>query len=564
MINQIIDLRKEDWISYEYGDVIIRYLKKSVFYNCKKELLFQEIVDNLSSLDALFENVNGTYSIVIETEVGCTIISDRLRTFPLYYYVKNKTFFLSDYADHFLSKSYRLSNDAMFEFACVGYISGNETLIEGVKQTVSSEILVFNKQLGLIESKRYFRFNYNKEKIKNITEAKIQLRAILDTAFQNLISFANGKQIVIPLSGGWDSRVVASMLRNLGYLNVICFTYGDKDDQEVKISKDVAKSLNFKWAFVEYNKNKWKEWDLQHIDDSFYLKLGGIYSIPCFQDGPALSELRKKNIIENDSIIVPGHSLDFLAGSHLPINFSSLTKFDGFNEILKKHFYFYPYFKLNRLRKILLKKNSFKSQELLDNIQFFEKWDFEERQCKYIVNSCRLYDYLGYSWAIPLWDKNLINLFLSVGIKHRTHQRFYHEAVIENVFTEESKVLNQIKLDNGVTPVEVIKSKTEPQGSKKSFKTIIIKFLYYFDVIEFFRKLTNKNQEPHFMGFHNWFSYNPKKQKLSDLKPEISKDVISQLGLQRFLKYKVSNLDSLSILCLQQLSIYYNRLTKNS
>ena len=45
---------------------------------------------------------------------------------------------------------------------------------------------------------------------------------------KKLSKSCEGKQIAIPLSGGYDSRLIASGLHKIGFKNVICFSYGLK------------------------------------------------------------------------------------------------------------------------------------------------------------------------------------------------------------------------------------------------------------------------------------------------------------------------------------------------
>ena len=68
---------------------------------------------------------------------------------------------------------------------------------------------------------------------------------------QKIIDSADGRVIVVPLSGGYDSRLVASGFAYLGYKNVKCFSYGQKNNFESLISKKVAKKLGYDWKFIK-------------------------------------------------------------------------------------------------------------------------------------------------------------------------------------------------------------------------------------------------------------------------------------------------------------------------
>jgi len=85
-----------------------------------------------------------------------------------------------------------------------------------------------------------------------------RLDSIYKNVFSRLIESVQGRTIVIPLSGGYDSRSSAAILKKLGYGNVICFTYGRPESFEVQTSEKVAKDLGYKWCFINYAyKNEW-------------------------------------------------------------------------------------------------------------------------------------------------------------------------------------------------------------------------------------------------------------------------------------------------------------------
>ena len=63
-------------------------------------------------------------------------------------------------------------------------------------------------------------------------------------------------------------------------------------------------------------------------------------------------------------------------------------------------------------------------------IEIFEKFDFEERQAKYINNAIRTYDYQGSHWYLLFWDKNSILKWLSIPLEKR------HNIELFNKFTK--------------------------------------------------------------------------------------------------------------------------------
>lgn len=91
------------------------------------------------------------------------------------------------------------------------------------------------------------------------------------------------REIVVPLSGGLDSRTIVYYLKKLGCKNVICLSYGRKSSFEVKISKQVAERLGYKWILCEYTAQKWKDLYSSADYNNFLLFSGHGSEIGCIQ-----------------------------------------------------------------------------------------------------------------------------------------------------------------------------------------------------------------------------------------------------------------------------------------
>ncbi len=73
-----------------------------------------------------------------------------------------------------------------------------------------------------------------------------ELEALLWDVFRRLDKAIGDRPIVVPLSAGYDSRLVVSALHALGRRNVICFSYGKPGGFEITTAKAVAEKLNYK------------------------------------------------------------------------------------------------------------------------------------------------------------------------------------------------------------------------------------------------------------------------------------------------------------------------------
>jgi asparagine synthase (glutamine-hydrolysing) len=243
------------------------------------------------------------------------------------------------------------------------------------------------------------------------------------------------------------------MLKKLGANDVICMSYGRKGNRQSIISKEVAEALGYEWVFVKYTAKKWHECYNSKEADNFQIWAGNLSSLPHMQDFLALRELKSQGKLPDNSVFVPGHSGDMLAGSHIPRYYlDSSKKYNSETfliDSLKKHYNLWKWpqgFELENAFKEKINK-SVAELEIKDNetcanaIEFF---DFSERQVKFIINSVRAYEFFGYAWRLPLWDKELIDFFLKVPVKYRVNQDLYKKYAREWLFSGELSILKKI------------------------------------------------------------------------------------------------------------------------
>ena len=138
-----------------------------------------------------------------------------------------------------------------------GYTIGADTLWSNIKGLIAGSYLLLNNKNNL-SIERYFSYiPIENRQLKYKFLQKTLVREI-GKIIKKLIIDANGANIVIPLSAGLDSRLIASGLKQYNYTNVKCFSYGLKNNYEAVASKKIAKALGFDWMFIEINQKKLK------------------------------------------------------------------------------------------------------------------------------------------------------------------------------------------------------------------------------------------------------------------------------------------------------------------
>jgi hypothetical protein len=72
-----------------------------------------------------------------------------------------------------------------------------------------------------------------------------------------------------------------------------------------------------------------------------------------------------------------------------------------------------------------------------------EMWNAEQRQAKYIINSCRMYEFVGSPWR-TLWDYEFMDFFLSVPENFRYGMQLYLDCLRRKIFVDDLAPLGQI------------------------------------------------------------------------------------------------------------------------
>lgn len=402
------------------------YEKESLINYCIKAIRSDDT-------DTLLELLNGSFLIVIQWAGVIYLVGDKLRTFPLLYCLKGRFFYVFDLAEDLLCTlgDKNINKNHVSYFMACGYLYEGETLLEDCFLVPPSSFVKFSNQIVTVHSyhKRLFDKCMVEERYKE------DALSVIAHLVNRLKQFARGRQIVIPLSGGYDSRLIACMCKYFGLNNISCFTYGLPDSSEVEIAIKVAKTLGYPLYFFKSNKNTWEELFEKDIVKP-YLKYGGnLNSIAHLQDFFAIYELKKKELIDNDSIITPGHTGDLLAGNHFP---EKVNKNNIVNLVYDK------YFNINILNesserevKSFLFDQLQKYADLFTEEGCFEaiyQWNINSRQPNYIINSVRAYEYFGYSWFLPLWDDEFVRFWSGISCVQRKYENLYNIFLFDCLF----------------------------------------------------------------------------------------------------------------------------------
>ena len=442
-----------------------------------------------ATLQQLLQRYNGFFSLVYSLPGQVIASVDRIRSSPLFYGVADRQFYLSDNAEWVRQQVRDETTDpiAREEFQLVGYVTGQDTLFPHVKQLLAGQYLIATQSESGVNVRCYRHYRYlHTEPVKYDEQALLQqLDQVMVKVIRRLINYADGRQIVLPLSGGYDSRLIATQLKRLGYDNVLAFTYGAAGNKEAKYSKQVADALGFKWHFVEYSPELWRStweaaegWEYQSWASGWN---GVAYDL----DWPAVKIMKQDQVVSADAVFVPGHVVVSRIGEHMPqksFRQSIPTQASTATALYSKHYHQLihtqpgtatpPYRNHHYLatQSVSTRDQRFWQKRIADQIADiraaddtthstisfdgnYEAWEVQERQAKFIVNSVRVYEFFNYDWWLPLWDNDLMDFWQKLPFALRKGREWYVNYA-KALYASQTEVERHTTLDNaGDTPL---------------------------------------------------------------------------------------------------------------
>ena len=393
---------------------------------------FSDIQDNINFEKKLSE-ANGQFAIIINQNGKLLAATDIIRSFPIFYKKEEEDITISDDIYIIINPETKIDENSKRIFRATGYVTGSATLAEKVSQIEAGQYISLEDNKLTI--KFYHTFIQETEK-KSFDEAKSELRVIMERVGKRLTKLLGDRPVAIPLSGGLDSRIIAFLLRENGYNNVKCFTYGvQKGNPELERARKVAETLGYNWTFIDYNLYK----NTNFLDTEQFANYVDYASQFCskfyFSEYFAAENLKNNLCLPMETVFIPGHSGDSISGSHLRPYMNNYHNI----KIIAKNIQ-YSQFNLIDMsgedRRKCTKEIALQlSRSNYTDYQVFENWIMKERQAKYIVNSCRIWEFHGYQYVLPLWDKELADFLIRQPFEYRLYQKLYR-AVLKEWFSE--------------------------------------------------------------------------------------------------------------------------------
>lgn len=381
------------------------------------------------------QNLRGDFSVIIhKTTMACIAVS-HTRLYPLFYRFVNNDWHITDNPANLHQKADVISPEACRQYLYTGAPLAGNTLVEGLKQGKPAYVTLFEEQ-------RITTLPFGPYTAPIVTpflekiEADKAFETVLQTVFKRVLNSVANRQVVVPLSGGYDSRLVLAMLHKMGVKNVLCYTVGRHHPAEQGIAKQVADALQVPLYHIDYRDAQYR---MQQFKSAAFARfvdtIGADGNFMWLFEYNAILWLKQQGLLQDNAVFIPGHVGDFYAGSHLSkLGIKEKESLQGIRRKLVLHAFEYGKPCWNTAFCADIKK----ALQNLPHHQFSwlvaMQFIAENRLAHQILNSARVYEFLGYQVLLPLCDVDFIQFFSRLPYTAFCEQSFYQEYLLKHVF----------------------------------------------------------------------------------------------------------------------------------
>jgi asparagine synthase (glutamine-hydrolysing) len=398
----------------------------------------------VADLDALVDRVdglNGTFAVVLDRGDEALAAVDHLGSTPLYYATEPPVR-VGDDGTAIAAGLERDRRDpvAEGELLLSRYVLGRDTLRTTLKTLRPGEAVRVRRTDGgvSVDTRRYYRYHPGPEREPPGASAGTPIERFgtaVRAATRRLLAVADGRPVVVSLSGGVDSRLVLVALVDAGYEDVVTFSYGREWNEDVRTAERVADALDVPWEFVEYTTDEWREWFDSGERRSLYRRAFHHSRVPNYGAAPAVRRLVESGVVPRDAVFCSGQTVTGMS-EKVPALREAAGDAPGVGDvvdvILDDNFSLWRHENGTFGRLLRRRLADAVAHRTVDSLAAAaaasEELEWQDHQ-KYNLGGARTFERHGADWWFPLWDRELMETWASVPLAERGDKRVQREYV---------------------------------------------------------------------------------------------------------------------------------------
>jgi len=406
-----------------------------------------------------FKKISGIFAICIWDKIQkkLYLVRDTVGVKPLYYLkdnLTNKFFFSSSIRALILNlREKKINKSALNYYSNLGRNDSNETAIKDIFKLMPGELLILEN--NVIKKQKYLKFNFTKKNYSNN-----EIKKLVSKTIQNQL--VSDVPISLSLSGGVDSNVVYSVMRNNLDIKFNTYSFKFRDYEKFNADFNIAKKNTENYG------NNFIPVEISHKDfiDSSE-KVTEILEEPIANQCSILNYCMSKEISEKVLITGDGGDEIFTGYDRYRSIYiiQLLQKFNIFKKLdFKSGFKNFDRLFLNNPKELYL---SFSEQNIYKNIEkYFTNFEkitvnnlalnhLSEVELKNNLNSVALIDldtlvpneYLlrndkifmdsGIEVRVPFYDVELLNNLMMMSTFKKFGYRFKSKDLLKKIFKDD-------------------------------------------------------------------------------------------------------------------------------
>lgn len=225
-----------------------------------RQVTKNELYVHLTEFDKGFwRECRGAYSIIFEDGECLRFFSDAMGLSTLYYEIDEEHIMISDCVNMIVEKSehkYNIDFCAWAELLSFYFILGSKTLFKEIKTVSMGELLIFKVNESQIFSETICNLcaiEVDENADLNISAEKCA--GMLKKIINKMLHAHKDESVIVPLSGGWDSRLITCLAQksSIGRIYTYTTNLDYEDDREEKFARQVAIKLDVFNQVIDIN-----------------------------------------------------------------------------------------------------------------------------------------------------------------------------------------------------------------------------------------------------------------------------------------------------------------------